>query len=116
MAKKVAWTDQARADIRAIDRENALDRLHGFARFLGTEEGDVRRLQDVDAPEFRSSWRLRRPVPLQRRHDRDLALTPHVEGLAVARPGGRGLVHGCEASQGRVPMNENLPSSAQARR
>jgi len=28
MAKKIAWTDQAKADVRAIDRENALDLLH----------------------------------------------------------------------------------------
>jgi hypothetical protein len=30
MAKKIAWTDQAKADIRAIDRETALDLLHGL--------------------------------------------------------------------------------------
>ena len=53
MAKKIAWTDQARADVRAIDRQTALDLLHGIARFLATEEGDVKLLKGIDPPEFR---------------------------------------------------------------
>jgi mRNA interferase RelE/StbE len=53
MAKKIAWTDQARADVRAIDRETAIDLLHRLARFLATEEGDVKRLTDIDPPELR---------------------------------------------------------------
>ena len=53
MAKKIAWTDQARADVRAIDRETAIDLLHRLARFLETEEGDVKRLTDIDPPELR---------------------------------------------------------------
>jgi len=53
MAKKIAWTDQARADVRAIDRQTAIDLLHGLARFLATEEGDVKRLQGIEPPEFR---------------------------------------------------------------
>jgi mRNA-degrading endonuclease RelE of RelBE toxin-antitoxin system len=53
MAKKIAWTDQARADVRAIDRETAINLLHRLARFLVTEEGDVTRLTDIDPPELR---------------------------------------------------------------
>ncbi len=53
MAKKIAWTDQARADVRAIDRNTAIDFLHGLARFLVTEEGDVKRLQGIQPPELR---------------------------------------------------------------
>jgi mRNA-degrading endonuclease RelE of RelBE toxin-antitoxin system len=53
MAKKIAWTDQARADVRAIDRQTAIDLLHGLARFLATEEGDVKLLKGIDPPEFR---------------------------------------------------------------
>lgn len=53
MAKKIAWTDQARADVRAIDRDTAIHLLHGLARFLSTEEGDVKRLADVEPPELR---------------------------------------------------------------
>jgi mRNA-degrading endonuclease RelE of RelBE toxin-antitoxin system len=41
MAKKIAWTDEAKADVRAI------------AHFVATGEGDVKRLQDVDPPEYR---------------------------------------------------------------
>jgi mRNA interferase RelE/StbE len=53
MARKIAWTDQARADVRAIDRDTAIDLLHGLARFVSTEEGDVKRLQGIEPPEFR---------------------------------------------------------------
>jgi len=62
MAKKIVWTDQAKADVRAIDRETALDLLHRLARYLATEEGNVKRLQDTDPPEFRlrlGDYRLR---------------------------------------------------------
>ena len=53
MAKSIAWTDQARADVRAIDRQTALRILHGLARFRATGEGDIKRLQDIDPPEYR---------------------------------------------------------------
>ena len=53
MAKKIAWTGQAKADMRAIDRQTALRILHGLARFTQIEEGDIKRLQDIDPPEFR---------------------------------------------------------------
>jgi mRNA-degrading endonuclease RelE of RelBE toxin-antitoxin system len=53
MAKKIAWTEQAKADVRGIDRETAIDLLHRLARFLETEEGDVKRLTDIDPPELR---------------------------------------------------------------
>ncbi|MGA7410008.1 MAG: type II toxin-antitoxin system RelE/ParE family toxin [Bryobacteraceae bacterium] len=53
MAKKIGWTEQAKADVRAIDREAAIDLLHGLARFLATEQGDVKRLRDIDPPELR---------------------------------------------------------------
>ena len=62
MAKKIAWTDQARADVRGIDREAAIDLLHRLARFLETGQGDVKRLQDIEPPEFRlrlGDYRLR---------------------------------------------------------
>jgi hypothetical protein len=38
MAKKIAWTSQARADVRAIDRETAIDLLDGIAHFLRTRK------------------------------------------------------------------------------
>jgi mRNA-degrading endonuclease RelE of RelBE toxin-antitoxin system len=53
MAKKIAWTDQAKADLRAIDQPTAMRILHGLARFTGTDEGDIKRLQAIEPPEFR---------------------------------------------------------------
>jgi mRNA interferase RelE/StbE len=62
VAKKIAWTDQARADLRSIDQATALRILHIVARFLATGEGDVKRLQEVEPPEYRlrvGDYRLR---------------------------------------------------------
>jgi mRNA-degrading endonuclease RelE of RelBE toxin-antitoxin system len=53
VAKRIVWTEQARADVRAMDRETAISLLHGFARFVATEEGDVKRLQGIEPPELR---------------------------------------------------------------
>jgi hypothetical protein len=53
MAKKIAWTDQAKADVRSIDQRTAMRILHGLARFIQTEEDDVKRLQDIEPPELR---------------------------------------------------------------
>ena len=53
MGKRIAWTDPAKADLRAIDQPTALRILHIVARYLATGEGDVKRLQDVEPPEFR---------------------------------------------------------------
>ena len=58
MAKKIAWTDQAKADVRGIDRETAIDLLHRLARFLTTEEGDVKRLTVVRCGHHRDLARL----------------------------------------------------------
>jgi mRNA-degrading endonuclease RelE of RelBE toxin-antitoxin system len=62
MSKKIEWTAQARADLRAIDRTLALRILHALARLVQIGEGDVKRLQDIDPPEFRlriGDYRLR---------------------------------------------------------
>jgi mRNA-degrading endonuclease RelE of RelBE toxin-antitoxin system len=53
MGKKIAWTEQAKAHLRAIDQTAALRILHVLARFLATGEGDIKRLRDVEPPEFR---------------------------------------------------------------
>ena len=60
--KSVAWTDQAKADLRAIDQPTALRILHTISRYLASGEGDVKRLQDIEPPEFRlrvGDYRLR---------------------------------------------------------
>jgi mRNA-degrading endonuclease RelE of RelBE toxin-antitoxin system len=53
MAKKIVWSDEARADVRAIDRATALGLLQGLARFALTESGDVKQLEGYDPPQFR---------------------------------------------------------------
>jgi mRNA interferase RelE/StbE len=53
MSRKIVWSDRARAGLRAIDQATALRILHALARMLDTGEGDVKRLQDVEPPEFR---------------------------------------------------------------
>jgi hypothetical protein len=53
MRKKIAWTDQAKTDLRAIDQATAIHILHAVARYLATGEGDIKRLQDVEPPELR---------------------------------------------------------------
>jgi mRNA-degrading endonuclease RelE of RelBE toxin-antitoxin system len=53
MGKGVVWNDQAKAQLRAIDQPSALHILHALARYLETGEGDVKRLQDIEPPEFR---------------------------------------------------------------
>ncbi len=51
--KSIAWTDQAKADLRAIDQRSALRILHTVSRYLASGEGDVKRLQDIEPPEMR---------------------------------------------------------------
>ena len=53
MGRNIEWTDAARADLRRIDREIAMRILEGLARFLLTEEGDVKLLRDSDPKEYR---------------------------------------------------------------
>ena len=53
MGKNVIWNDQAKAQLRAIDQATALRILHVLARYLDIGEGDVKRLRDIEPPEFR---------------------------------------------------------------
>ena len=53
MAKRVLWTLEARADIRAIDRDTALGLLKALDRFLKTEADNVKQLEGFDPPLFR---------------------------------------------------------------
>lgn len=41
----VIWSEQARNDLRAIDRTTALDILHCTDRYLSTRNGDVKKLK-----------------------------------------------------------------------
>jgi len=53
MARRVIWSDEARADVRAIDRSTALRILQRLARFASGAAGDVKRLKDYDPVQFR---------------------------------------------------------------
>ena len=53
MAKRIDWTDSAKADVRAIDQKTALHILHGLARFAVQGVGDVKQLQGIEPTEFR---------------------------------------------------------------
>ena len=50
MAKGVVFTDQARADLRAIPQPIAIQILRTLARFLESGHGNVKRLQDIEPP------------------------------------------------------------------
>ena len=61
MAKRVIWSDEARADIRAIDRDTALRLLKALDRFMKTDSGNVKQLEGFHPPLFRlriGAWRL----------------------------------------------------------
>ena len=53
MKRRVAWTAESRSDLRSIEKSAALRILHAIARYLATGEADVKRLQDIDPPEYR---------------------------------------------------------------
>ena len=60
--KKIAWREQAKAQLCTIEQPTALRILHALAHFAATGEGDVKRLQDIEPPEFRlrvGDYRLR---------------------------------------------------------
>jgi mRNA interferase RelE/StbE len=62
MLRQIQWTTQAQANLRAIEQATALRILHALARLVFTGEGDVKRLLDIDPPEFRlrvGDYRLR---------------------------------------------------------
>lgn len=50
----VIWSPEARADLRAIDRETAMQILHCVDRFLSNRAGDVKKLKPP-----RTGFRLR---------------------------------------------------------
>jgi hypothetical protein len=46
----IAWSLEAQADLRAIDRQTALDILHCLDRYLATRSGDVKKLKRSSRP------------------------------------------------------------------
>lgn len=61
MNKLLHWSDEARAELRAIDRDTALGLLESLARFLETDSGDVKQLHGFDPTRYRlriGDWRI----------------------------------------------------------
>ena len=47
--KRIAWTEQAKADVRTLDRQTAMRILSALHRFVDSGTGDVKALQgDVE--------------------------------------------------------------------
>jgi plasmid stabilization system protein ParE len=53
MAKRIVWTEQAKADIRGVEQPIALQILKTLARYALTGEGNTRQLQGVEPPLIR---------------------------------------------------------------
>jgi mRNA-degrading endonuclease RelE of RelBE toxin-antitoxin system len=53
MALSIEWTDEARTDIRALDRTTAMHLFDGLYRFSVTGVGDVKALQGKHAGKLR---------------------------------------------------------------
>ena len=53
MAKRLVWTEQAKADLRSIERHMALQILRTLARYARTGEGDTKRLREIEPPLIR---------------------------------------------------------------
>jgi plasmid stabilization system protein ParE len=53
MAKRIAWTDQAKADIRGIEQPIAIPILKTSGRYVLTGEGATKQLKGVTPPLIR---------------------------------------------------------------
>lgn len=53
MAKRIVWTDQAKADIRGIEQSIALQILKTLGRYVLTGEGATKQLKGVTPPMIR---------------------------------------------------------------
>lgn len=61
MLRRVVFSDEARAEVRTIDRTTALRLLKALTRFLETDSGDVKQLEGYEPPMYRlriGDWRL----------------------------------------------------------
>lgn len=53
MARRIDWTEEARADIRSLDRTTAMRIFDGIHRYSISAEGDVKALQGRHSGKFR---------------------------------------------------------------
>ncbi len=62
MGEMIVWSEEAKAELRAIDQLTAMRILRALADYRLTGEGDVSRLQAFHPPQYRlrvGSYRLR---------------------------------------------------------
>lgn len=53
MARRIVWTEQAKADVRGIEQPVALQILKTLARYARTGEGNTKQLRDIEPPLMR---------------------------------------------------------------
>jgi len=53
MAKRIVWSNHAKADIRGIEQPIALQILKTLSRYVLSGEGATKQLKDVDPPIIR---------------------------------------------------------------
>ena len=53
MAKRLVWTEQAKADLRGIEQPIAWQILKTLARYVMTGEGNTKQLRGVEPPLIR---------------------------------------------------------------
>jgi mRNA-degrading endonuclease RelE of RelBE toxin-antitoxin system len=61
MPQRIHWSDEARVDVRTIEREAALQILKAVARFVETGAGAVKQLHGFSPPRYRlriGDWRV----------------------------------------------------------
>jgi mRNA-degrading endonuclease RelE of RelBE toxin-antitoxin system len=59
--QRVFWSDEARADLRAIEQDTALRLLKSLDRHVKTGAGNFKQLEGYDPPLFRlriGAWRI----------------------------------------------------------
>ncbi len=64
--KKLVLTDQAQADLAALDRATRLRIAAAIQRLVFTNAGNIKKLQGIDPPEYRlrvGDWRVRFSYP-----------------------------------------------------
>ena len=55
MSQRIEWKESAKRDLRAIEKETAQRILIAITRLVFLHEGDIKKLEDIEPPE----WRLR---------------------------------------------------------
>jgi hypothetical protein len=53
MAKRIVWTEQAKADVHGIERSIVLQILKTLARYAQSGEGNTKQLRNIEPPVIR---------------------------------------------------------------